>query len=123
LAKPDAVNGPPRYEAKTKGEANWRFLPERPQFVAEDGVGRCLTTLGAAHVHGASLECDRRPLEVAQLRYAQAVPEADQDHGRIALAMAVALGHLDQALDLELGEVLAIAAHVTVAAPAQCDCP
>jgi hypothetical protein len=43
--------------------------------------------------------------------------------GRIALAVAVALGHLDQALDLEFGQVLAIAAHVTVAAPAQYDSP
>jgi hypothetical protein len=37
--------------------------------------------------------------------------------------MAVALGHLDQALDLVLGEVFAIAAHVPVAMPAQLDCP
>ena len=51
------------------------------------------------------------------------MPEADQDHGRIAMAVAVALGHPDQALDLVLGQVLAIAAHVPVAAPAQRDCP
>jgi hypothetical protein len=38
------------------------------------------------------------------------MPEADQDHGRIAMAVTVAPGHLDQALDLALGEVLAIAA-------------
>src|SRR5215831_7722809 len=25
LAKPEGVNGPPRSEAKTKGEADWRF--------------------------------------------------------------------------------------------------
>jgi hypothetical protein len=35
------------------------------------------------------------------------------------MAVTVALGHPDQALDLALGEVLAIAAHVPVAAPAQ----
>jgi hypothetical protein len=51
------------------------------------------------------------------------VTEADQDHGRIALAMAVVLRCLDQALDFELGEVLAIAAHLSVAGPAQRDCP
>jgi hypothetical protein len=51
------------------------------------------------------------------------VTEADQDHGRVALAMAVAPGHLDQTLDLVLGQVLPIAAHVPVAAAAQRDCP
>jgi hypothetical protein len=39
------------------------------------------------------------------------------------LAVAVALGHLHQALDLMLSEVLAIAAHVPVTAPAQRHCP
>ena len=77
--------------------------------------------LGAAHVHGAGLEGDRRPLQIAQLGHPQAVAEADQDHRRIALAMAIALGRLHQAI--ELGEVLAIAAHVPVAAPPQRDCP
>jgi hypothetical protein len=51
------------------------------------------------------------------------MPEANQDHGRIAMAVAVAFGHLHQALDLVLGEVLAIAAHVPVAGPAQSYCP
>jgi hypothetical protein len=37
--------------------------------------------------------------------------------------VAIALGDLHQALYLELGEVLAIAAHVPVAAPAQRYCP
>jgi hypothetical protein len=79
--------------------------------------------LGAAHVHGAGLEGDRRPLQIAQLGHPQAVAEADQDHRRIALAMAIALGRLHQALDLELGEVLAITAHVPVARSSQRDCP
>jgi hypothetical protein len=51
------------------------------------------------------------------------MPEADQDHGGVALAISVAPGDLDQALDLVLGEVLAIAAHVPVAKPAQRNCP
>jgi hypothetical protein len=74
-------------------------------------------------MHGAGLEGDRRPLQVAELGHSQAVTEADQDHGRITVSVAVALGDLDQALDLKLGEVLAIAAHVPVAGPAQRDCP
>ena len=35
------------------------------------------------------------------------MPEADQDHGAVALAMAVALGGFDQLLDLALGQVFA----------------
>jgi hypothetical protein len=46
------------------------------------------------------------------------MPEADQDHGGIAMAVTVALSHPDQALDLVLSEVLAIAAHVPVAVAA-----
>jgi hypothetical protein len=42
----------------------------------------------------AGLEGDRRPLQVAELRPAQTMPEADQDHGRVTLAVAVALGRL-----------------------------
>jgi hypothetical protein len=74
-------------------------------------------------MHAAGLERDRRPLQIAQLGHPQAVAEADQNHGRIALAMAIAPGRLLQPVDLELGEVLAIAAHVPVAAAAQRDCP
>ena len=37
----------------------------------------------------------------------------------MALAVAVAFGHLHQALDLELGQVLAVAAHVPVAMASQ----
>jgi hypothetical protein len=62
-------------------------------------------------------------LQAAEFGHPQAVPESDQDHGRVAMAVAMALGRLDQAFDLELGQVLAIAAHVPVAEPAQCDCP
>jgi hypothetical protein len=40
-------------------------------------------------MHRAGFEGDRRPLQVAELGHSQAVPEADQDHGRIALAMAI----------------------------------
>jgi hypothetical protein len=52
---------------------------------------RCrLATLDPAHVHGAGLEGDRRPLQLAQFGHPQAVAEADQDHRRVALATRVA---------------------------------
>src|ERR1700749_1003203 len=51
---------------------------------------RCrLAALGAAYVHGAGLEGDRRPLQVAELRHAQTMPEADQDHRRVTLTMVI----------------------------------
>ena len=59
-----------------------------------------LASLGAAHIDGASLELDRRPLQAAELRHPQSVTETDQDHSPVAVAVAVALGRLDQALDL-----------------------
>jgi hypothetical protein len=39
------------------------------------------------------------------------------------MAVAVAFSHLHQALDLVLGEVLAVTAHVPVAASLRRDCP
>ena len=47
------------------------------------------------------------PAQVAQLRRPQAVPVGDQDHGGVAVAVAVGLGGLDQLLDLGLGQMLA----------------
>jgi len=66
-----------------------------------------LATLGAADIDGAGLELDRRPLQAAELRDPQSVAETYQDHRCVAVAVAVALGRLDQALDLTLGQVLA----------------
>jgi hypothetical protein len=41
------------------------------------------------------------------LRRSQTAPERYQDHGGVAMAVAVGLGGLDQALDLALGQMLA----------------
>ncbi len=65
-----------------------------------------LAALGTAHIDGAGLELDRRLL--------QAMTETDQDHSRVAVAVAVTLGRLDQALDLTLGQVLPIATHFAI---------
>jgi hypothetical protein len=51
-------------------------------------------------VQRAGLELHVGPLQLAKLRRPQAMPEADQDHGGVPLPMAVALGSLDQLLDL-----------------------
>jgi hypothetical protein len=124
LAKPEGVNGPPRSEAKTKGEADWRFSsrsaryssPKRGCVADSPPLARrtCIVAVSNSiddHCRAQSSDT-RRPCR-----------KPNQDHSGVALAMAVALGHLDQALDLVLGEVFAIAAHVPVAMPAQLDCP
>ena len=98
-------------------------LPQRTQFITKEGMCCFLATLGAAHIDGAGLELDRRPLQAAELRHPQSVAETDQDHRRVAVAVAVALGRLDQALDLTLGQVLAIATHFAVAGSAKRNCP
>ena len=86
-------------------------------------MGGFLTALGAAHIDGAGLELDRRPLQAAELRHSQSVTETDQDHRRVAVAVAVTLGRLDQALDLTLGQVLPIATDFAIAAAAKRNCP
>ena len=82
-----------------------------------------LTALGAAHIDGAGLKLDRGPLQAAELRHTESMTETDQDHRRVAVAVAVALGRLDQATDLTLGQVLAIATHFAIAASAKRNCP
>ena len=50
------------------------------------------------------------------------MPEADQDHGTVSAAEAVALGGLDQLLDFALGEVFAWP-KLTVGAAGRRNCP
>src|SRR5262249_1302716 len=52
-------------------------------------------------------EIDLLPPEGAQLARSQAVPERQQDHGRIAMSVSVSARRLHKPLDLPLGEVLA----------------
>jgi hypothetical protein len=52
---------------------------------------------------------------------AQAMPVSDQDHGGVAMAMAVALGGVAQALDFGVGQMLA-AAVGCVGPPTRRDC-
>src|SRR5262245_53135810 len=52
-------------------------------------------------------EVDLLPAQGAQLGRSQAVPEGQQDHGRIPMSVPVPARRLHQPLDLSLGEVLA----------------
>jgi len=60
--------------------------------------------LDPADVQGGRSEVHLIPVEVDQLGSPQAVPVGDEDHGRVPVAPAVALGRLHEPLDLGLGE-------------------
>ena len=64
-------------------------------------------TLGSAQMQGTGLKLHIGPLKLADLAGSEAMPEADQDHGGITLPPSIALGRLDQLLDLALRQVLA----------------
>src|SRR5262249_19602058 len=64
------------------------------------------SVLDAVNVQAALGQLDLLPLQVADLRGPQTVAIGDQDHGRVAMAVAAMLsGAVHQALDLALGEV------------------
>src|SRR5262249_10987127 len=51
-------------------------------------------------------EVDLLPAQGAQLRRSQAMPEGQQDHGRIPMPVPITARRLDKPLDLSLSEVL-----------------
>jgi hypothetical protein len=51
-------------------------------------------------------EINLLPAQGAQLGRSKAVPEGQQDHGRIPMSVSITAGSLHQPLDLFLGEVL-----------------
>src|SRR5215813_7344189 len=65
--------------------------------------------LDPVNVQAALGELDLLPLQVAHLRGPQAMAVGDQDHGRVAMAVAAMLsGAVHQALDLALGEIASL---------------
>src|SRR5215831_5195600 len=64
------------------------------------------TAFDAVNVQAALGQLDLLPLQVADLRGPQTVAIGDQDHGRVAVAVAAMLaGAVHQPVDLALGEV------------------
>jgi hypothetical protein len=59
------------------------------------------------NMHVASLKIDIGPTQCTSLRGPQAVPENNQEQGRVPLAVAIAGSRLDQPLDFGLGQILA----------------
>jgi hypothetical protein len=84
--------------------------PQRAQFVAEDRMGAGRTLLDPADVQGRGFKVHLIPPQIDQFGHPQTMPVGHQHHGRVPVAVAVALRHRDQPLNLMLGEVLARAA-------------
>jgi len=65
--------------------------------------------LDAVNVKAALRQFDLLPLQVADLGGPQTVAVGDQDHGRVAMPIAVVLTRaVHQALDLALGEIASL---------------
>ena len=123
-AKPAVLNGAPRSEVNTNGDfgscSRWSRRSARnssPRMGWVLGV----PCLDPADVQGGRVELDLIPAQVHQLGRPQAMPVGHQDHGGVAVAIAVVFGGLHQPLDLGLGQVFA-GAQVGVGGPLGPDC-
>src|SRR5215831_21403744 len=93
LRKPAEVNGAPRSEVKMMGETgSCSRLSWRKARTAGNGMDSWRTILGSIDVQSTVTEVDSVPTQGHKLAYPQAMPIGDQDHGGVAVAMAVAAG-------------------------------
>jgi len=67
-------------------------LAQGSQLTAGNGMDSWRTILGSIDVQSAVTEVDRIPTQGHKLAYPQTMPIGDQDHGGVAVAMAVAAG-------------------------------
>jgi hypothetical protein len=77
------------------------------QLIANDRVRRRRPLLDATDVQGGGREVDLLPTQVRQFAHPQAVSVRDEQHGGIAVAMAIDFRGGNELLDLGLGEMLA----------------
>jgi hypothetical protein len=78
------------------------------KFSAGERVDRGYAALEPRDVQSAMGKVDLLPAQRAQLGRSQSVPEGQEDHGRIPMAVPVSAGGaLHQPLDISLGQVLA----------------
>ena|SRR6266576_3294571 len=82
---------------------------------------RC-AALGAAQMQRAGFKRDVGPLQAAEFRCSQPMPERNQDHGRVTLAPPIAPCGLDELADLALCQMLAWP-KLAVRSPQWRDCP
>jgi hypothetical protein len=83
--------------------------PKLPQLPPGQGMGGRRTALEPVDMDLAPIEVDLLPFQVRHLGGAEAVPVRHEDHQRVAGAVAVAAGGLDEPFHLGVGQVLALA--------------
>jgi hypothetical protein len=100
--------GLPRSDENVRGSSLLTLeTPQSAYFVALQWMNAWGAALGPADVHAACPQFNLVPLQVAQLRGPQAVPEADQDHGGVAVPIAAELASRRyQALHLAHRQIL-----------------
>ena len=81
--------------------------PQRPQFVAQQRMGAGCPALGPAQMQGGGLKLHVGPLKLAQLDARRPCRKQIRIMVLSRWPVAVALGGLDQLLDLALGQVFA----------------
>jgi hypothetical protein len=79
---------------------------QRTQFITEDRMDARRALLDPADVQGTRPEVHLIPTKVHKFEGAQAVPIGHEDHGRVAVVMAVSLGLCRQLLDFGFRQVL-----------------
>jgi hypothetical protein len=79
--------------------------PQRTELTARQRMHRLRCMLGSADVDAAVLEVDRVPPQRDELDRPQTMTVGEQDHGPVAVGMAVEAGGSDQTGDLGIGEV------------------
>jgi hypothetical protein len=116
------VNGEPRSLTKTNGDRAVALEPsQRPKLVAKQRVRAAGAILDPPDMQHGGVELDLVPAQVAHLGRPKPVAVGEQDHGCIPVPVPIALGGLDQHLDLARRQVLS-APKLGVRAPGRRDC-
>ena len=69
-------------------------------------MGRRSAILDPTNVQDRLIKVGLLPTKIDKLGRAKPVPESDQDHRRVTVALPIVLGRLDEALDLRRRQVL-----------------
>src|SRR5262249_20012276 len=83
------------------------YLAQGADLIAPNRVNAWRATLCSADMQSASIKLYVVPLQITGLACSHPMSVSHQDHGCIAMAVAIVLGGFNQTLDLPLGEIAA----------------
>jgi hypothetical protein len=96
--------------------------PQCSQLIAQQRMRCGCPTLGSAEVKAAGLKFNVAPLQPTNLTGSEPMPKGHQEHRAVALPPTIALGGLDQLLDLTLGQMLPWS-QLSIGPPSRRNCP